>query len=157
VSKWATDAEKELRSMVFGSEEYMVFSALKDSIDLTAPYYGPLDLESQYKEFQCRFFDGKVPDLSDDFSIMFAPLPYDTAGITIMPDDQRFAGRKRGLRINQSLMLFRSETKIALLHEMIHASGIRGHDDAFRMEILRLIAEGAYGQLVKQGSYDGIL
>ena len=157
MGSWSSDAERELREMSPTSEEYRVFLLLKDNLDVADPYSGPVDLVFQYKKFQGKFFNGRVPDISADFSVAFVPLPYDTSGITIMPDDSRFKGLGCGIRINQRLKLFRNETKVALLHEMIHATGVTGHAEAFRVEVFRLMSQGAYITLTDAGPYDCIL
>ena len=157
MSSWPSEAEKKLRTMDQNSEEYQVYAKAKDAIDLSTGYSGPLNLHEKYQELKTRFFDVRVPELSDDFLVVFQHLPYDTSGMTIMQDDERFQGIKGGIRINQRLEMFPSETQVALLHEMIHASGIPKHNDDFRREVLRLLAQGAYGNLTVEGEYDGIL
>jgi len=74
-----------------------------------------------------------------------------------MLEENRIPDVKKGIRINECLEKFRSETQVALLHEMIHATGIIGHGKEFKQEILRLIIEGAYGDFSPEGEFAGIL
>lgn len=53
-----------------------------------------------------------------------------------------------GIRVNTALCVLRDHVRIALLHEMIQASGIVGHQESFRMEVSRLMLAGAYNGLL---------
>lgn len=154
---WSDEAEQMIRTLDNNSDEGRIFVHLKDNVDLTAGYSGPLNLEEAYREYQAKYFVGRVPELSTDFVCVFQSLPYDTAGITIMEGDERIPGVKKGIRINKRLEMMRSETRVALLHEMIHAAEGRGHGSVFKKEILRLLIEGAYGNFSTEDAYDGIL
>jgi hypothetical protein len=103
-----------------------------------------MDLPYYYKSFKDRFFGSSIPDLSDQFVCVFQKLPFDTAGITLLSEDAAKLKVRQGIRINEKLWVFPSEAKVALLHEMIHAKGLRKHSDDYQIEIDRLWREHAY-------------
>jgi hypothetical protein len=151
MSVWSDDAERQIRDMDINSDERKVYLKAKD---YGGRYLGPINLDEKYKEFQKRYFNGRVPDLSVSFICVFQPLPYDISGITILQGDERFQDEKKGIRINKCLEKFCSETQVALLHEMIHATGITGHGLKFKFEIVRLLLIGAYGNLIIDGGFN---
>ena len=108
---------------------------------------GPMDdsaLADCYRDFRNRFFDNTVPDLSDDFICEFIKLPFDTAGITYLEEDAAKLGVRKGIRINEKLKEFPAEAKVALLHEMVHATGVRGHGDELKVALKQLFNKRAY-------------
>jgi hypothetical protein len=102
------------------------------------------NLAEQYLEFKNRYFENTVPELSEDFVVRFAKLPFDVAGASHLQGDAAKFGVRKGIRINEKLREFPAEAKVALLHEMIHAAGTRGHSDEFKHAVADLFARGAY-------------
>jgi hypothetical protein len=88
----------------------------------------PIDLISLYQEFKNKYFNDSVPELSQSFSCSFGKLPFDTFGICYLENDASKLGIGPGIRINEKLQEFPAEAKVALLHEMIHAAGVRKHE-----------------------------
>lgn len=103
-----------------------------------------LALAECYRNFKSRFFNSTVPDLSEDFICEFLKLPFDVAGITYLEQDAAKLGVKKGIRINEKLKEFPAEAKVALLHEMVHATGVRGHEDELKAALKELFNKGAY-------------
>jgi hypothetical protein len=103
-----------------------------------------MDLAWAYEEFKKRYFGDSVPELSESFVVEFVKLPFDVAGSSHLPEDAAKFGLRRGIRINEKLREFPAEAKAALLHEMIHATGIRKHGDEFKRAVGALFARGAY-------------
>jgi hypothetical protein len=106
-----------------------------------------------YEELNATWFDGTLPELTDTFVCEFCDMPQDSAGIFI--DAETAAMRstpdikiRPGIRINSALRALRDHVKIALLHEMVHVSGIMGHLEPFHLEISRLMLAGAYNGLL---------
>jgi len=80
-------------------------------------------------------------------------MPRSTAGIYI--DAKRAEAQstaeikiRPGIHINSALHVLPDHVKIALLHEMIHASGVEGHGEPFQLELSRLMLAGAYNGLL---------
>ena len=103
-----------------------------------------IDLAGLYLGFKKRYFGDSVPGLSENFVVEFVKLPFDVAGASHLPTDAAKFGLRRGIRINEKLREFSAEAKVALLHEMIHATGVRGHGDEFKRAVINLFAKGAY-------------
>jgi hypothetical protein len=103
-----------------------------------------IDLRTLYLEFKTKYFGDSVPELSEDFTVEFLKLPFDVAGASHLPEDAAKFGLRRGIRINEKLQEFPAEAKVALLHEMIHATGIRKHEGAFTDYVNDLFRKGAY-------------
>jgi hypothetical protein len=104
----------------------------------------PVDLASLYQEFRSKYFDNLVPELSIDFVCTFSRLPFDLAGACCLEKEAAQLGVKKGIRINEKLREFPAEVKVALLHEMVHAKGIRGHGTDLKTELTELFSKGAY-------------
>jgi hypothetical protein len=104
----------------------------------------PIDLNSLYGEFKDRYFGGSVPELSPSFTCAFSRLPFDVAGICFFGKDASRLGIRPGIHINEKFREFPNEAKAALLHEMIHATGVRKHEHDFRAAIIELFGKGAY-------------
>jgi hypothetical protein len=104
----------------------------------------PIDLRFIYLEFKTKYFGDSVPELSEDFIVKFIKLPFDIAGASYLPEDAVKLGVKRGIRINEKLREFPAEVKVALLHEMIHAAGVRKHGDEFKKALIALFSKDAY-------------
>jgi hypothetical protein len=110
-------------------------------------------LPELYDELNGKWFDGKLPALTDEFVCEFCPMPRNTAGIFIDAETAQAQSTpetkiRPGIRINPALEVLPDHVKIALLHEMVHAGGIKGHKESFDREILRLILAGAYRGLL---------
>jgi|HubBroStandDraft_6_1064221.scaffolds.fasta_scaffold00430_6 hypothetical protein len=103
-----------------------------------------MDLARAYLEFKNKYFGDSVPEPSESFAVEFVKLPFDVAGASHLPEDSAKFGLRRGVRINEKLRGFPAEAKVALLHEMIHAAGIRKHGDEFKQAVSDLFAKGAY-------------
>jgi hypothetical protein len=103
-----------------------------------------VDLPSLYINFKKKYFGDLLPELSEDFIVKFSKLPFDISGISYLAEDAAKVGAKRGIRINEKLREFPAEAKVALLHEMIHAGGVRKHKDEFRRAVIDLFEKGAY-------------
>jgi hypothetical protein len=104
----------------------------------------PVDLASLYREFKDKHFNGSVPELSQSFLCTFSKLPFDAAGICYLEKDASRLGIRPGIRINEKFKEFPAEAKVALLHEMIHAAGVRKHEHDFVVKIIELFGKGAY-------------
>jgi hypothetical protein len=110
-------------------------------------------LPLMYEDLNAKWFENSLPPISDEFVCEFCDMPRDTTVIYI---DEKDAAEQStsdvkirpGIRISSGLKMFRAEVTIALLHEMVHATGIRKHDEPFRAQIARLMAAGAYEGLL---------
>jgi hypothetical protein len=110
-------------------------------------------LPMMYEEFNGKWFDGRLPKLSVSFICEFCDMSRDSAGIFIDAETAMLQSTanviiRPGIRISSALMTLRDHVKIALIHEMIHASGIKGHDQPFTDELSRLVLAGAYNGLL---------
>jgi hypothetical protein len=106
-----------------------------------------------YDSFNAQWFNSSLPPISDAFVCEFCDMPRETAGICI--DAARAAKVSKdgvnvrpGIRINSKLQCVCDHVRIALLHEMVHASGIEKHEDVFQNAIAGLFAAGAYNGLL---------
>ena len=119
------------------TEDEIIFYNVSDAIEIQwkGRPPAPIDLPALYAEFKEKYFGDSIPTLSDDFVCTFLKLPFDAAGICYLADKAENLGVRKGIRINEKFREFPSEAKVALLHEMIHASGTTGHDAAFKLEI----------------------
>jgi hypothetical protein len=70
--------------------------------------------------------------------------PLDASGICCLEKDASKLGVRPGIRINEKLKEFPAEAKVALLHGMIHANGVRGHEVEFKFALLELFKKAAY-------------
>lgn len=89
-----------------------------------------------YEELNMKWFDGTLPELTDDFVCEFCDMPRDSAGTFIDVETAEMRSTldikiRPGIRINSALRVLRDHVKIALLHEMVHVSGIKGHLEPF--------------------------
>jgi hypothetical protein len=103
-----------------------------------------VDITSLYLDFRNKYFGDLAPELSEDFIVKFSKLPFDISGISYLAEDAAKVGVKRGIRINEKLREFPAEVKVALLHEMVHAGGVRKHKDEFKRAVIDLFEKGAY-------------
>jgi hypothetical protein len=103
-----------------------------------------VDLPSLYADFRTKYFGDLAPELSEDFIVKFSKLPFDISGTSYLTEDAAKIGVTRGIRINEKFKQFPAEAKVALLHEMIHARGIRKHKDEFKRALIDLFEKGAY-------------
>jgi hypothetical protein len=106
-----------------------------------------------YGELNTTFFQGVLPSLNEKFVCEFCEMPRDTSGIFLSEEHAAMQSTDQvhvrpGIRINSALCVLRDHVKIALLHEMIHAAGIVGHQEPFHMEVSRLMLAGAYNGLL---------
>lgn len=106
-----------------------------------------------YDAFNAKWFNNSLPPISDTFVCEFCDMPRETAGICI--DACRAAKVSKegvnvrpGIRINSELQCLSDHVKVALLHEMVHASGIEKHEEVFQNAIAELFAAGAYKGLL---------
>jgi hypothetical protein len=111
------------------------------------------DLPKMYDLFNTKWFNNSLPPVSDAFVVEFCDMPRETAGICI--DAVRAAKQSRdgvtirpGIRINSKLQCLSDHVRIALLHEMVHASGVEKHEKDFHDAIARLFALGVYDRLL---------
>lgn len=87
-------------------------------------------LPKMYEPFNAKWFNNSLPPISHAFVCEFCDMPREFAGICI---DEAWAvkiskGRvtvRLGIRINSKLKCLSDHVRIALLHEMVHASGIQ--------------------------------
>jgi len=110
-------------------------------------------LPKMYDSFNAKWFNNSLLPISDAFVCEFCDMPRETAGICIDADRAAKASRngvnvRPGIRINAKLQCLSDHVRIALLHEMVHASGIEKHEEAFQNAIARLFAAGAYNDLL---------
>jgi len=103
-----------------------------------------VDLPLLYLGFKHKYFGDSVPELSENFTCRFIKLPFDASGLCYLEKDAARLGVKMGIRINEKFQEFPAEAKVALLHEMIHATGIRKHDDEFKRVLIELFGKCAY-------------
>ena len=133
--------------MELDSEEDRIYDYVKDGIDIERIKCGTpasFDLQSTYKEFQDKYFGSKVPTLTNDFICVFQKLPYDVIAITILEEKAKQLSVTKGIRINEKLRELPSEVKVALFHEMIHATRVIGHEAGFKMALIELWNKCAY-------------
>ena len=104
-------------------------------IDLTSRCNKSSKLSTSMTEYQsCR----RV------FHALLGKLPFDSSGICYLEEDASRLGIGPGIRINEKLQEFPAEAKVALLHEMIHATGVRKHKHDFVVAIIELFEKKAY-------------
>jgi hypothetical protein len=129
------------------TEEDRIYNWVADFCDIERVKHGtpaPLNLSDCYQLFKVKYFGSSVPELSAAFVCVFQKLPYDIAGITLLGEDAAKRSATEGIRINEKLREFPAEAKVALLHEMIHATGVRGHDGPLVAAIEKLWNQQAY-------------
>lgn len=129
------------------TEESRIYNGVEDACDIERVKHGkaaPLELADCYKLFKEKYFGSSVSDLSAMFVCLFQNLPYDVAGIALLGKDAINRSATEGIRTNEKLREFPAEAKVALLHEMIHATGVREHGGEFKVEIEKLWNLGAY-------------
>jgi hypothetical protein len=97
-----------------------------------------------YTLLRSKYFEEKIPLISESFVCDFQELPFAISGITITTALAAQLNIKMGIRINSRIRDFRSEVTVVLLHEMIHVSGIEDHDEDFKAAIKALWNKGAY-------------
>ncbi len=134
------------------TEEQQLIHNSIDNLPTPVPNWGK-KLPELYNCFNKKWFQYTLPTLSDAFVCEFCDLPNETAGICI--DSNRAASLstnqvvvRPGIRINSRLQCLTDHVKIALLHEMIHASGITGHKQDFDKAISDLFQARAYTGLL---------
>ena len=133
--------------MLSDTEEDRIYNCVADFEDIERYKHGapaPLNLSDCYQLFRKKYFANSVPELSTSFVCRFQKLPYDLAGITLLGEDATKRNVTEGIRINEKLREFPNEAKVALLHEMIHATGVRGHGEELKLAIHKLWNQGAY-------------
>jgi hypothetical protein len=97
-------------------------------------------LPKLYDSLNANWFKNSLPPISDAFVCEFCDMPRETVGISI--DAVRAAKISRdGINVRPGII-------IALLHEMVHASGIEKHHKAFQNAIAELFAAGAYKDIL---------
>src|SRR5271165_2051476 len=84
-------------------------------------------LPKMYDSFNAKWFNNSLLPISDAFVCEFCDMPRETAGICIDADRAAKASRngvnvRPGIRINAKLQCLSDHVRIALLHEMVHAS-----------------------------------
>jgi hypothetical protein len=104
----------------------------------------PVDLAALYREFKDKYFKDSVPELSQSFTCTFSKLPFDVAGICCLEEDASKLGIRPGIRINEKFEEFPAEAKVALLHEMVHATGVRKHGHELKLALIELFGKNAY-------------
>jgi hypothetical protein len=107
-------------------------------------------LPRMYDELNAKWFSNTLPPLSELFVCEFCERPRESAGIFIDANkaaEQSSVKIRPGIRINADLKCLSDHVKIALLHEMVHASGVEGHNEPFNGEIARLMHAGAYNNI----------
>jgi hypothetical protein len=132
-------------------EQQLIYNSI-DDLPTLVPDWGK-KLPEFYNCLNKDWFQSNLPALSDVFVCEFCDMPNETAGIFI--DTNRAAKLSKpevavrpGIRINSKLQCLGDHVKIALLHEMIHASGIQGHLDNFDKAISNLFQARAYTGLL---------
>jgi hypothetical protein len=110
-------------------------------------------LPRMYDSLNAKWFNGSLPPISSAFVCEFCDMPRETAGICIDPARAAKVSKdgvavRPGIRINSKLQCMSDHVKIALLHEMVHASGIEKHEEPFQNAIAGLLAAGAYTDLL---------
>ena len=128
------------------NEDDKIYYHVSDAIEIERKgrRVPPIDLAALYSEYKNRHFGESIPDLSAEFVCTFVRLPYDAAGISLLEQDATKLGVRKGIRINEKLSDFPNETSVALLHEMIHVAGVRGHNAKFKLEVVKLFKKRAY-------------
>jgi hypothetical protein len=106
-------------------------------------------LPEMYDSLNKSFFSNSLPPISSDFVCEFCEMPRETGGIYL--DAKRAAALSKdgvnvrpGIRINANLRCLTDHVKIALLHEMVHVTGIEKHEKPFKNAIAALFLAGAY-------------
>jgi hypothetical protein len=127
------------------NENELIFRKLEHDVSTEEGSRAPrrIDIARTYTEFRGRFFGDRVPELCGTFVCEFIKLPFDVAGICLLQDRVE-PGIRPGIRINDVFRDFPAEAKVALLHEMVHAAGVRGHDAEFKLALLDLFTKNAY-------------
>ena len=127
-------------------EDEIVYWPVHAAVDKEGPGKSstPVDLVALYREFEGKYFNDAVPDLSNSFVCCFVRLPFDASGICYLEKDASRLGITQGIRINEKFREVPAEAKVALLHEMVHASSVRKHELEFKNAIVRLFGKGAY-------------
>lgn len=98
-----------------------------------------LQLRRYYNHYNRKYFNSELPT---DTILLWSPCD-DANGITDWIDD---AAR---IRIDPSIQAAYKLVRITLLHEMVHVYKPRlGHGKKFKAEIRRLVALGAYDDLL---------
>jgi hypothetical protein len=145
-AKSELQAEVAQSGSVTGYEDEMVYWSVHAAIarERAGKTPTPVDLTSLYQEFKGKYFNHSVPELSERFSCTFGELPFDASGICYLENDASRLGIGPGIRINEKLQEFPAEAKVALLHEMIHAAGVRKHEHDFVAAIIELFGKKAY-------------
>jgi hypothetical protein len=106
-------------------------------------------LPKLYEGLNEKWFNNRLPAVSGSFVVAFCEMPNESAGICIDAHRAREKSTEAvkvrpGIRINSNLKCLNDHVQIALLHEMVHADGIIGHNSDFQDAIKRLKADGAY-------------
>jgi len=127
-------------------EERLIFHSLDAPAIVTNWDEG---LPKMYDSFNACFFKGSLPSISETFVCVLGPLPREVAGVCLDANDASKISTNKvtvrpGIRINSKLECLTSHVAIALLHEMTHASGKKGHEEPFQKAIAALYAAGAY-------------
>ncbi len=133
------------------TEERAVYQSCEDVPFI--PFDSHKLLAEYYAIYNKTYFNDSLPPISELFVCTFQALPNDIQGVSI---DSERAGMlstskatvRPGIRINSKLERFNQFARQALLHEMTHVSGIRGHDDEFTDSIFRLVKAGAFSDLI---------
>src|SRR5882757_5842372 len=128
-------------------EQQLIFDVISNVP--TSIYDSSVLLHRMYESLNEKWFGSALPQLSETFICEFCGMPREAAGIFLdVNRAQQYSidtvKIRPGMRINSKLQEWTDHVKIALLHEMVHATGIDGHDDRFIASIQRLISEGAY-------------
>jgi hypothetical protein len=110
-------------------------------------------LPKMYDFFNEKWFNNSLPPISDAFVCEFSDMPRETAGICLDADRAAKLSKdgvnvRPGIRINSKLQYLSDHVRIALLHEMVHASGIEKHEEDFQKAIAGLFIAGAYNDLL---------
>jgi hypothetical protein len=110
-------------------------------------------LHRMYEGLNERWFEGKLPRISDSFVCEFCEMPNGNTGICVTEEwatkwSTEDCQVRPGIRINPGLKCSPEHVEIALIHEMVHASGILGHKDDFW---------NAVGELTRVGAHRGLL
>ena len=133
-------------------EEKVVYEAGEDVPFV--PFDSQKCLKEYYASYNKTYFNDTLPHLSELFICAFQPLPNDQQGIYIDSERARKLSTsettvRAGIRINSKLKCFKEFTRMVLLHEMIHVSGIKGHNGGFTDALCRLVKAGAFSDLIR--------
>jgi hypothetical protein len=139
-------AEATVSGLAIDYENEMVYWSVHAAIirERAGKIPAPIDLAALYRELKDKYFDQSAPELSQSFSCTFAKLPFDAAGICYLEQDATRLGIRPGIRINEKFKEFPVEAKVALLHEMIHATGVRKHGHELKLALIELFGKNAY-------------